>query len=616
MVQWLLASLVNLLINILESSFKKQQQQVHNENSNDDANFFHDNASTPPGGGNMNKKDDEKLRRAYEFMELTPPCESLEQVRKQYKKLSLRHHPDRNGGSSESQELMQTLNACFAMIEKDIQGDDEDADDGMEDDKDDVPKSREEAMAEMRQKMKEMETMRQKMRDDMKREMEEEMKKYRQEKQAFNEKKQKEKGQCHRKQSQMGLNTEEGRRDAHKTFRMELETLHKAKQEKKTTPPASKGKINNTDSMHDIDDENIEDSASSERNEPDTKDHQVKEEEKEEEEEVLPKPKNYVMECNVDDIVVAMRLGFPDVALEVMQEDINKFIQQKGSDALFSGRPNISMATVGIEFLTLPLDFDDNTLLHYAAYYECYQVLRTVCGTALKFDGLEIVLEKPNKYGQSALTFAEIAQDESILPLLQTHISMVEAKKVKTKFIPAIQAALVRSWGIVRHMDLAATFSTLLAFFVGYKVFNLHAFTSLVGVIYMQHFSDSEDLSASHSMRGITEVTILFSFFGTWKFTRFLIGVLYPFIMWELLLILAPFGIAAFVSSRRGGALAGLIEFALLPLKLQAYAARYLGQLLAAVDFTPQVIHKKQLAQPFLLILMASLSLAIRLLFQ
>jgi curved DNA-binding protein CbpA len=60
------------------------------------------------------------VRQAYEFLELTPPV-TMEQVRKQWKRLSLRYHPDRNQGSEESHAMQQRLNEAMNRVQEAIE---------------------------------------------------------------------------------------------------------------------------------------------------------------------------------------------------------------------------------------------------------------------------------------------------------------------------------------------------------------------------------------------------------------------------------------------------------------------------------------------------------------
>ena len=51
----------------------------------------------------------------YKILEVEPNS-SLEDIKKSYRRLSLKHHPDRNGGSAESVQMFQKLNEAFENI--------------------------------------------------------------------------------------------------------------------------------------------------------------------------------------------------------------------------------------------------------------------------------------------------------------------------------------------------------------------------------------------------------------------------------------------------------------------------------------------------------------------
>lgn len=548
-----------MVIRFLESAFKKDPR-VHPDHGgasstrNEENHIYDEN----------NHETDKAVREAYDFMELTPPC-ALEEIKKKYKKLSLRYHPDRGG----SNEMMAKLNACLAIVEKDIKVENSQ-------DQDDVEEEEEFDYDQMRK--------------DMEAAMEEEMERHRQKRKDFNRHKQADKGTCHRKQRDMGLYSEEGRREAHEDFCSQMkEKQTKSSKEKsgaetkKDTPKPSEGSVENDSTANNS------------------------------------KPHNFVMDYNADDIVAALRLGMPDIALELIEEKINKFIQQKAFNARMSGQ-QVTINELGIAFLIQPLDFDDNALLHYAIYYETYQVINAICGIAQKFNGLETILYQQNKYGQTPSTFAEIAQDESIRRLVQAQIDLVQNVRSKTKIFPAIKAAVLWFGGIVMNIDLLATFCTILSFYLGHNIFNTHKITTLVGVVFMQFgriiaTGDEQD-ARNEAQQGISDVALLLSFFATWIFLRSAVLFLLQYIMIELCLIMAPFTIAAFVHSRRGS----LVDRVLLPLSLQAYVARYLDTFFSRFYelIMPQAAKQRgrlakqrgRLAKPFFFILVTAVALA------
>ena len=60
------------------------------------------------------------LKAAYEFFDTTPSEATREIVKKAYKRKSLLHHPDRNGDSEESNNMMQKVNNYYEVLEKEF----------------------------------------------------------------------------------------------------------------------------------------------------------------------------------------------------------------------------------------------------------------------------------------------------------------------------------------------------------------------------------------------------------------------------------------------------------------------------------------------------------------
>lgn len=58
---------------------------------------------------------DDRIKAAYQFMELEPPVEA-EELSKKYKRLSLKYHPDRCGGSEEVRKLLTIIELVCLRI--------------------------------------------------------------------------------------------------------------------------------------------------------------------------------------------------------------------------------------------------------------------------------------------------------------------------------------------------------------------------------------------------------------------------------------------------------------------------------------------------------------------
>ena len=105
MLQRVLISLLNILVQYLQIVFQKKKI--------DEDGFF--SASSPSETSN----NDRLLQEAYNFMELKPTT-TIEEAKKQYRRLSLRYHPDRNNQSEESHRLQQKMNAVYDRIQQDL----------------------------------------------------------------------------------------------------------------------------------------------------------------------------------------------------------------------------------------------------------------------------------------------------------------------------------------------------------------------------------------------------------------------------------------------------------------------------------------------------------------
>jgi len=408
--QRVFAVFVDATVNFLESSFKRDPRL----SSSSPEDFF-----SSSGNNNNDQKpeeeEDDKVKAAYQFMELDPPV-SPEELKKNYKKLSLRYHPDRNGGSKESQEKMQILNACMDLIERDITGVNNDEDDnsqGGNNTEDEDPRER---------------YMR--MRREMEEEMVREMKRQQEMREQFEANKIQQKKDCESRTKQLHLDTPQGREKASKNFTRKVAKyiLHSRKPKKEDTAPTS------TTDMDDIDENDYQEEEKSQ--------HESKIETDGDDDDGTNnnnKPRNEIMDCNADDFVVALRMGMPDIAIRLLQVRLKTYFQEAALNMHFDGVKK-TQNQVRLDFLLLPLDLDGNSILHYAVYYESYQAIQIICQVALQDGNMDPVISQEDYHSQTPLYFAKIAVDESILPLVKSQIHTTELIKQRTKFLPALKA--------------------------------------------------------------------------------------------------------------------------------------------------------------------------------
>ena len=239
--QWLIASLIDLLVQFLEASLRRQNH--HKTTQTQEGSDFY-GAQHEPTTARANSID-EKIQQAYAFMELTPPV-TAEQFNRQYKKLCLRHHPDRNGGSEESKANFQKLRACVEWIEKDMAGVAHEDDDEMvnhaqyeakrqgqrqrqqheyDNDSDNEDEEYEDFYTFIR-KQQEAKRRYQQMQEEAERAMEQELQRQRKLKKEFRNHLHAERKTCRQATKYRGLQTPKGRASAHEKFQARSRTCH------------------------------------------------------------------------------------------------------------------------------------------------------------------------------------------------------------------------------------------------------------------------------------------------------------------------------------------------------------------------------------------------------
>jgi len=544
---WTLATSFNFVLHFLESSFK-QDEDSRSSSSSSSHGFFDNNGPNQPDD---DKK--QKLDAAYKFMELTTPV-TLEELKKSYKKLSLRYHPDRNGGSKESQNQMQILNACMDLIERDLAGvsdEDEENDDNehrQDDGKEDQEDPREKYM---------------RMRREMQEEMEKEMKRQQEMKDNFEACKEKDSVECTKKSKLLRLDTLDGRQEANEAFARQVRQTQN--QKARESSATEKSKANN---MDDIDDHHEEKPPTAPSEETKNKTN--------------AKPRYEIMDCNSNDFAVALRMGMPDIAINLLQDQIQKFFQEASINMHFEEKKKSSQQ-LRLEWLQQPLDMDNNTILHYAIYYESFQTMKTIFQVSAKDGHIDAVILQPNLHGQSPLFFAEIVKDPSILALIKSQLHLSDLFKQRTQLIPALKLAGKRFFAIFRHLSLVTTLSTALAYYIAHVVFDMHVMTSVVGLVIMRYLG-----------RSTSRVTSLLAFCGMWKLAGITIALIFQFVTFELVLIMLPVLVAGIVSTSASKKRGGLMGMMFLPLVVHAGVCQRLDTLISCQKYvTPGVITKR-----------------------
>jgi hypothetical protein len=589
--QWIFAAFLELLLGFLESAFKRDPRFAESSSSTgkDDDDDFYSNNKNAPGDGN-----EKKLNQAYTFMELTPPVSQAE-LKKRYKKLSLKYHPDRNQGSEESHAQMTKLNACFDLIEQELQGPVEEN----ETENDNGDEGSTPGDGQQPPPPRDMRKEYEKMRKDMQREMQEELARYNKLKEDFQTNKRINQKECRQKAQAVGLDTKEGRQAAHESFSRQFKKETEPSQDSSvgdSSSTAAEEPTSSTTNMHDIDEHSSpQDSKTKEPQQQQGETATSSTAEKD------GKPKNLIMEYNSSDIMVAFRMGMTEIAMELLQEELQTFAKERTLDARFTGEM-ITPKDLRYEFLARSLDDDQNALIHYAIYYEDYEMIRALCQMAMRDQSLDKVLYQANVHGETPLVYAKIAKERQILELVQAQITLAEQILARTQALPALKHAGQRLWGLVRHVDLVTTFSSVLSFYIGYTL-KLYTIVTLVGILFIQLIVAPTALGPK-DVRGVPDVTMLMSYYVVCKAIAIIFRWVQPYIMWELVFLMTPITMAGCCSSKQR-----IRRFSYLPVRfLNVTRILIHGVTWVVGKITPKMLIERGFVKPVMLGISLALS--------
>eukprot|EP00550_Attheya_septentrionalis_P011495 CAMPEP_0198302490 /NCGR_PEP_ID=MMETSP1449-20131203/55389_1 /TAXON_ID=420275 /ORGANISM="Attheya septentrionalis, Strain CCMP2084" /LENGTH=479 /DNA_ID=CAMNT_0044004847 /DNA_START=36 /DNA_END=1472 /DNA_ORIENTATION=- len=443
---------------------EEQDQHFHTENN---ANNNH-NEDTE---NNSQKNDNEissSLQAAYKCFETTPQEATREYIKKQYKRLGLLHHPDRNGSSLESVAKMQEVNAFMDLLEQEFDRkegvtptaeEEEKTPDNQEDISKDERKRRKKARQRAERKRKEeMEKERRKMEEEMRKEWEEVIRR----KVEFRKKQRNMIHKNRRKAIKQNLYTPQGREQAHDTWRTSVREF----QDKQLQMNNSEAEHQN---LYDIDDEDCEQGApnnSNDENGPDMS---------------MEKPKNPIMDYCNDDIVIALRMGETDIAMELVHDAIGdtfklwfveqmQLLQETGlpcspHDIHIDDRFREEVLNV----LMKPLDEDGNHALHYAVYLEDDEMMYYLVGEARKIDRFPTLFTSTNHRGETVLDFCICCHKDPTIPdRVQAFWDEANETIESRKLGPTFQRLVDK---LVHSTNFEPTGRTMCALFVGKYIF-------------------------------------------------------------------------------------------------------------------------------------------------
>jgi hypothetical protein len=513
---------------------------------------------------------DEKLQWAYTILELTPPVTNMDQVRSQWKKLSRRYHPDRNQGSEESHKKQQDINEAMDRIQQALEGgngrnDDHDDDDTehhhQQADEDTQPPPRDysyhyqsppppsqpnrhRAKDENQKARKKRKAERQKKRWQQEQEMKEYQRMHALRQEAL--KKQRE--------ELLARLQEELRKEQEQSIRISQE-IDKIKRETSQLEDLEQRQASSRLFLNHVDRYRRRRGNQQQGRTNHADDHETNDF-------LLEKPKHYIMESCTNKLVVAMRLGMEDAAVHMLDDEINDFLHDVRTRPVHYSRLLIRLANAHGEVSTeqlvaeainvvilKSLDEDDNTLMHYAVYWECAFMIRCLCDVANRSGLLEEVFYAKDLHGTVPMDLAWISKNPDIMGVLQTYESLLRDHRERSHLgLALIKAMKQLSESVRTKFDLVTVGNTILVYYVGRYGAGLHWVFACLGICALQcpHviaralLDEQIDVTAPQDAR----LAPFLSFLAGTKIASIAIRVSYVLLVrvfpWELFLLLIP----------------------------------------------------------------------------
>jgi hypothetical protein len=556
--QLIVANLIHAVIYFLEAclaatstSTNTSQNKQQSASFDTESDFFKDYNDNSQDDGHPKKEEEEatnnnqkRLWEAYEFCELTPPV-TPDEVKRQYKKLSLKYHPDRNGGSDEAKAKFQKLCACIDYIERNLTGvpvdeflSREDSDDNEDDEEEESESDQEESVDEFYAFIQREQRARRRYRQQQRereRVLQEELKRQRERRRDFAQRVKVEQKACQQ-------------RSANSTSQSQCTmNFQQAAAERVSQQTAVNG-------------------ATSSRRQP-------------------AKPFYDTMENNPRKIIIALRLDMPNVVFELLNEDLQHFARQYGQKLGTAQR-------IKKEYMLRHLDDDGNNLFHYALYYESYQITQMICSTAQREDFWEHILMGPNIHGNTPLFFSQIANDTSIQHLLKSQIKEMEEMKTYTHIGPALQVGINRLIKLTSHIGINPTIDTLLSFTMAQRLFDMQIVSSIGGLFLANVVLSSMEnvlLGYPKEIYGVHSFSAFWWFCVLWKILRN--------VRWEFYFLLIPVVLIALVERK--------VDFLLSPLMVHAEISNHTTKTLIWMGpvLLPSWVCQKGFVRSYLLLL-------------
>jgi len=444
----------------------------------------------------FNNSSDDKaaLEAAFKYFEIDSPEEATrEAVKKKFRRLSLVHHPDRNNQSEESVKEMQRINRFYELLEqefderegKDSPQDSTDtpeeptADDNTQPDPNDPSepgisqeerKRRRKVRKRQRKKqrqqarkheMKEQEKRRQEMEKEMHREWEEARRKA----EEFQKQQKKTKQENERKVMQEHLDTEWGRCRARETWKSKIEAIEKGEDSSETR--------------------------------------------------ATDKPPNSIMDCSTDDIAIALRLGAPDVAIELIQENIQSFMAYLINGIIRRNflQGNLHKAPTEEDQLDMkyqvyrsillePLDDDGNHVLHYAAYYEDNEMLSYLTSQAHRLGHFAEYITSTNDHGSNIMDFCVGSSNSGFKNRVDAFYkegrkAMQEKEEAEAREKDVVLTLQYYFQQLRQHANFGPALFSAYGILLGKYIFSARWYETVLTILFtkfMQHVEDGSNL--------------------------------------------------------------------------------------------------------------------------
>lgn len=592
------------------SSRKRKQQQADSSqrrHSNNDDKYKDSRQQNNDNSNSTSTSDNaDPLDVAYKFFESTEKEATRATIKKAYKKMSLKYHPDRNGNSEESNRKMQEINSRYTLLEEEFdriervgaRGEEDDhpshsypgerqeeseESDGEEDEiffkyptEAHLPKNNNRKARCTRKRWHQAVAKSKKIQRKMNREKkaqrmrEEEMEKARKEREAEIKKEQhdlrskvkelrKQAKRQEKAQRKQDLVTESGRSKANLAWEEECELhmhLFNSDSGDQNPPPSP--------SQSDVSFDDIDEDTDTDTN-ADTINTQSTPSSKKQ-----PKPTNRRMEICTDEITMALRTTQCKIAIglyerkftEVQNLAVEKVVRdyciwKKGViDGSDEGKINdllrAQLNSSRKEFFLRGLDEDQNTMLHYAAYYESQEMISVILSLCQQYHTHSEVFLAENIYGRIPLDYCKwgYRKDPSVCKRMEelTDVAREEHKEKN----PSASALLEPIWESLQKIDWISLFISLISILMGKYVFGRGVLLSVLICGLSRSSGAWEDSSMAKAEFEWRHFVLDLSIHCIWSVCHATIAIIFDWLPWKsaigrVLLDLSPFAPALVV---------------------------------------------------------------------